>query len=89
MSPTVKKGSERVRVCLHAGNSFEEIEGLVQCVKEWIDVMEKRVKGQVDDGTLETFPSPISTSTVDVQGSNGPDLGASFQGKTATKKAKL
>ncbi|KAM0145197.1 hypothetical protein ACHAP3_000320 [Botrytis cinerea] len=88
MSPTVKKGSERVRVCLHAGNSFEEIEGLVQCVKEWIEVMEKRVKGQVD-GTLETFPPPIFTSTVDVQGSNGTDLGASFQGKTPTEKAKL
>lgn len=88
MSPTVKKGSERVRVCLHAGNTFEEIEGLVQCVKEWIEVMEKRVRGQVDE-TLVTFSPPISSSTVDVQGINSADIGASFKGKTPTERAKL
>ncbi|KAI9649575.1 hypothetical protein NHQ30_002155 [Ciborinia camelliae] len=50
MSPTVKKGSERVSVCLHAGNTVEEIEGLVGYVREWVGVMEKRGETQVTGG---------------------------------------
>lgn len=30
-------GRERVRVCVHAGNSKEEIRGLVEEVKMWLD----------------------------------------------------
>ncbi|PNS21341.1 5-aminolevulinic acid synthase [Sphaceloma murrayae] len=33
--PTVPKGSERVRVCLHAGNGTGEIRALVSCVGAW------------------------------------------------------
>ncbi|GBE90109.1 predicted protein [Sparassis crispa] len=33
--PTVPKGGERVRVCLHAGNTVEEVERLVAAVVEW------------------------------------------------------
>jgi hypothetical protein len=42
MSPTVKRGTERVRVCLHAGNTRYEIEGLVRVIQEWIVDMEKK-----------------------------------------------
>ncbi|KAM3081206.1 hypothetical protein ACMFMG_005160 [Clarireedia jacksonii] len=42
MSPTVKKGTERVRVCLHAGNTRYEVEGLVRVIQEWIVDMEKK-----------------------------------------------
>jgi 8-amino-7-oxononanoate synthase len=45
VAPTVKKGTERVRVCLHAGNTFEEVERLVQCVGEWVEEMEKGEEG--------------------------------------------
>jgi 8-amino-7-oxononanoate synthase len=34
--PTVPQGTERVRVCLHAGNTTEEIDSFVQCVEGWI-----------------------------------------------------
>ncbi len=34
LSPTVKKGSERLRICLHAYNSIEEIEHLCQAIGE-------------------------------------------------------
>ncbi|KAI2921510.1 hypothetical protein CBS147371_2766 [Aspergillus niger] len=45
MSPTVPKGKERVRVCLHAGNTVEEIDGLVETILEWLNgrESEKRV----------------------------------------------
>lgn len=36
MAPTVPKGQERVRVCVHAGNTEEEIGGLVGVIKRWM-----------------------------------------------------
>lgn len=35
VAPTVPKGSERVRVCLHAANTRAEVEALAWTVKEW------------------------------------------------------
>ncbi|KAL2427130.1 8-amino-7-oxononanoate synthase [Exophiala dermatitidis] len=36
VAPTVPAGTERVRVCLHSGNTVEQIDNLVACVKTWI-----------------------------------------------------
>ncbi|CCX04345.1 8-amino-7-oxononanoate synthase [Pyronema domesticum] len=36
--PTVPKGKERVRVCLHSGNTISEIRGLVSRILTWVDV---------------------------------------------------
>ncbi|KAF2645358.1 PLP-dependent transferase [Massarina eburnea CBS 473.64] len=33
--PTVPEGASRVRVCLHAGNTAEEVKGLVGAMEEW------------------------------------------------------
>lgn len=33
--PTVPKGGERVRVCLHSGNTKEEIDRLIAIFREW------------------------------------------------------
>jgi 8-amino-7-oxononanoate synthase len=35
--PTVPPGTERVRICLHAGNTEEQVDNFVQVVKRWID----------------------------------------------------
>ncbi|CAE6479570.1 unnamed protein product [Rhizoctonia solani] len=35
--PTVPKGEERVRVCLHAANTEEEVDGLVDALVEWAE----------------------------------------------------
>ena len=35
--PTVPKGAERVRVCLHSGNTKEEIDQLVNVVGSWLE----------------------------------------------------
>lgn len=40
--PTVPAGSERVRVCLHAGNTDVEIRGLVAVMQEWCERGGKR-----------------------------------------------
>ncbi|KAK0725536.1 pyridoxal phosphate-dependent transferase [Lasiosphaeris hirsuta] len=36
VAPTVLKGSERIRVCLHAGNTLGEVRGLVAAVEAWV-----------------------------------------------------
>ncbi|KAJ5248829.1 hypothetical protein N7468_000280 [Penicillium chermesinum] len=42
MAPTVPEGRERVRVCLHAGNTPEEIDGLVRTIQSWLDSVGRR-----------------------------------------------
>ncbi|QKX57163.1 uncharacterized protein TRUGW13939_04271 [Talaromyces rugulosus] len=37
MAPTVPLGKERVRVCLHAGNTRHEIDQLVGAIKKWAE----------------------------------------------------
>ncbi|RVX68893.1 hypothetical protein B0A52_07548 [Exophiala mesophila] len=34
--PTVPEGTQRVRVCLHAGNTIEQIDNFVATIKEWL-----------------------------------------------------
>jgi 8-amino-7-oxononanoate synthase len=35
LSPTVPKGSERVRICLHGDNTFEEVDALVEATHQY------------------------------------------------------
>ena len=37
VAPTVPEGTERVRVCLHSGNTTEQIDKFVACVREWLE----------------------------------------------------
>jgi len=37
--PTVPKGKDRVRICLHAENSFEEVDMLIQHSMQWASEM--------------------------------------------------
>lgn len=37
VAPTVPAGTERVRVCLHAGNSLAEVDSLVARMAEWVE----------------------------------------------------
>ncbi|KAF2272972.1 PLP-dependent transferase [Westerdykella ornata] len=48
--PTVPEGTSRIRVCLHAGNTVEEVRVLVDSIEEW--VMQSRRVGKA--GALET-----------------------------------
>jgi 8-amino-7-oxononanoate synthase len=40
--PTVPEGAERARICLHAGNTAEEIDGLVDVVGMWAEEWQKQ-----------------------------------------------
>jgi 8-amino-7-oxononanoate synthase len=41
MPPTIPEGKERVRVCLHAGNTEAEIDGLTRMIQSWLDQSHK------------------------------------------------
>lgn len=43
--PTVPEGGQRVRICLHAGNTDEEVDRLVQCISRWIGSMQREASG--------------------------------------------
>lgn len=34
--PTVPKGEDRVRICVHADNTVQDIDKLVECVRRWV-----------------------------------------------------
>jgi 8-amino-7-oxononanoate synthase len=36
LPPTVPEGTERIRVCLHAGNTVEQIDALVGTIRKWV-----------------------------------------------------
>lgn len=36
VAPTVPLGTDRVRICLHAGNTMEECEGLCEAIEAWV-----------------------------------------------------
>lgn len=46
--PTVPRGEERVRVCLHAANTVDEVDGLADALGEWV-VRGSGSGGQADE----------------------------------------
>ncbi|KAL4967418.1 aminotransferase class I/II-fold pyridoxal phosphate-dependent enzyme [Aspergillus stella-maris] len=44
MPPTVPEGQERVRVCLHAANTTQEIDGLIGVIDKWLHQTEKKAR---------------------------------------------
>ncbi|KAI0836280.1 PLP-dependent transferase [Hypoxylon sp. FL0890] len=62
VAPTVPAGTERVRICLHSANTFEQIDGLCRAIEVWVqsqvttDKHQERAKSQKDArGTTYTF----------------------------------
>jgi 8-amino-7-oxononanoate synthase len=43
--PTVPQGTQRVRICLHAGNTIDEVKKLVRALQEWCEEQ----TGSIDD----------------------------------------
>lgn len=39
--PTVPKGMDRVRVCIHAGNTMQDVDILLRGVKQWTSHMDE------------------------------------------------
>jgi 8-amino-7-oxononanoate synthase len=50
--PTVPEGAERVRICLHAGNTVEDVEGLVRIVGIWAREQNRAQNGEEERARL-------------------------------------
>lgn len=37
--PTVPRGQERIRICLHSGNTEKDVRCMVGCIDEWIRIV--------------------------------------------------
>jgi len=44
LHPTVPKGSERLRICLHAFNTEEEIDGLIRAISHKLSTMNNELR---------------------------------------------
>ncbi|KAF6827399.1 8-amino-7-oxononanoate synthase [Colletotrichum musicola] len=53
VAPTVPAGSERVRICLHAGNTVQQVQGLVSAIESWL-VAQLHPDGRGHEGALDT-----------------------------------
>jgi 8-amino-7-oxononanoate synthase len=56
--PTVPRGKERVRVCLHAGNTTEQIDRFVERVGEWIKLQIIRPRSESIEA-LQPVPEDV------------------------------
>ncbi|KAL9938116.1 hypothetical protein V8E36_002739 [Tilletia maclaganii] len=56
--PTVPLGQDRVRICVHAGNTEQQIRGLGAAVREWVDLIhaQARTKSSAFDGSTVGAP---------------------------------
>ena len=58
VAPTVPAGTDRVRLCLHAGNTMEEVQGLCRAIEEWV-LAESGGDGDGDgDGQMAEVADP-------------------------------
>ncbi|KAI8211331.1 8-amino-7-oxononanoate synthase [Colletotrichum sp. SAR 10_76] len=53
VAPTVPAGSERVRICIHGGNTIQQIEGLVSAIERWLVTQIKQTENKTKSG-IET-----------------------------------
>lgn len=47
--PTVPKGKDRVRVCLHAGNTWAEVDRLIEAIMEWAEKVLVQRRGEAGE----------------------------------------
>lgn len=63
--PTVPEGTERVRVCLHAGNTTEQIDQFVGTVRSWVEaVLKTEREHETDTKPHETRFIPTSNDEI-------------------------
>lgn len=60
--PTVPKGEDRVRICVHADNTAEDIDRLIECVRMWTEEAQGQRIGNVVNGR-STLSAPQSLSS--------------------------
>lgn len=80
VAPTVLAGTDRVRLCLHAGNTAREVQGLCEAIEEWVCAR----LGETVTATEAGDRGPVAAAETGVQGAgvHGPGV-QGFQGPVA------
>ncbi|GAC97054.1 class II aminotransferase/8-amino-7-oxononanoate synthase [Pseudozyma hubeiensis SY62] len=63
--PTVPKGEDRVRICVHADNAAEDIDRLIECVRQWVggtSSPQPVVRSSANDGRPTTRTAQLLAS---------------------------
>lgn len=58
--PTVPKGEDRVRICVHADNTPEDIDRLVECVRSWVN--DEETPSRISSGNFRATPAQVLAS---------------------------
>ncbi|KAK6541500.1 hypothetical protein TWF694_007308 [Orbilia ellipsospora] len=56
VAPTVPKGTDRLRLCLHASNALAEVKGLCAAIEDWLQ--EQTTKGIPSESGISRSPQP-------------------------------
>lgn len=54
--PTVPLGGERIRICVHAGNTSSQVDGLVETIRSWLEQFGEQSSGYDNVVGLGTSP---------------------------------
>ncbi|KAF9200141.1 hypothetical protein BGZ49_009656 [Haplosporangium sp. Z 27] len=74
--PTVPKGKERVRICLHSHNTIDQVERLIQIVQKWVNN---------DQATITTTTTiPVAVPTVITSLPEEPSVSSSLSSSSSS-----
>jgi len=69
VAPTVPRGEERVRICLHAANTISEVDGLIRAMEEWVIAqLTVKTEEKMTEGQEKISVGVGDGSGVEVQG---------------------
>ncbi|KAI3317307.1 PLP-dependent transferase [Xylariaceae sp. AK1471] len=51
VAPTVPQGQERIRICLHAANTIEQVNGLCQAIEAWLSHLRAGQNAETQNGS--------------------------------------
>jgi 8-amino-7-oxononanoate synthase len=63
VAPTVPRGTDRVRLCLHAANTMGEVRGLCMAIEEWLQL---QLVGDPDGAQITPVASCTSASVAEL-----------------------
>lgn len=71
VAPTVPKGEERVRICLHAANTLPQVETLILTIEEWV-LTQLALGHATEQGETQDVPlvQPVGSGISIVEGSS-------------------
>ncbi|KAF9935307.1 hypothetical protein FBU30_004882 [Linnemannia zychae] len=75
--PTVPKGKERVRICLHSHNTIAQVDLLIKIVEDWVQKDLRGIKHEEDETRVEIGVIVPVPAMLDTSATNAPSPSSS------------